>query len=185
MRDLDLHLLTHKWLMSFKVSQKVLRISLLKNPDFPLKVQIFYLPDHFLLMFMTNFHAKWLCSSLSLSCGYSDQPEEGSTSSSSVTWGHLQFYIYMVTDGCLCFGSVLSLSQKVSSSPTGVTASLSNMMTKCLSEFLWEWSLNLEKQNQFRLSCIVPDHESIVMRSPIRVRKQIIRVIHSIWLRQS
>lgn len=98
---------------------------------------------------------------------------------------HLQFYIHTGIYDCLCFGPVLSLSQKVSSSPTTMTASVSSVMIKCLRDFLREWSSDFEKQNQFMLSCVLPDYESIVVRSPIRVRKQIVRVIHSIQLCQS
>lgn len=41
--------------------------------------------------------------------------------------GHLQFCICVVIYECFCFGPVLSLSQKVSSLPVAMTASLSNV----------------------------------------------------------
>lgn len=159
--------------------QKVLRMVLQKNPAFLVKVKSFHL-------LTSSSFSTWIGFAVLSACPVNrgDQSEEASSSSSSFIWGppstwHLYSDIntFALDQFCHCHRRChRCLEQWLCPSLTYIA--------KCLSGLLWEWHLDFEKQNEFMLSCVLPDDESIVMRSPITVRKQIVRVIHSIWLCQ-
>lgn len=142
MGDMDLNLLNRKWLMNSSVCnfkslrrcglQEVLRISLLKNPAFLVKVKSF----HLLTSSLFSFHVHKLPGRVALQFSQPVLWMEVTSQQQPVPppalshEGHLQFCICVVIYECFCFGPVLSLSQKVSSLPVAMTASLSSVYDK-------------------------------------------------------